>query len=104
MQGFTYSLNQRISYFPTTRTSAFASAGFSHSFSSNRSIWVEETRHNLHATISAGATYFFSPQLQASLAVGGEYRWSNTDRVDVFSTYLSRFSFGFDLVVRYTFF
>ena len=103
MQGFTYSLNQRISYFPTTRTSAFASAGFSHSFSSNRT-WFEETRHNLHARISAGATYFISPQLQISLDVGGEYRWFNTDRVDISSMYYSRFSFGFDLAVRYTFF
>jgi len=103
LQGFTYSLNQRISYFPTTRTSAFASAGFSHSFSSNRT-WFEETIHNLHARISAGATYFISPQLQISLDVGGEYRWFNTDRVDVSSMYSSRFSFGFDLAVRYTFF
>jgi len=101
-QAFSYSLNQRISYFPTTRTSAFASAGFSHSFSNHS--WLEETRHNLHARVSAGATYFISPQLQISLDVGGEYRWTNTDRVDVSNMYYSRFSFGFDLAVRYTFF
>jgi len=97
-QAFSYSLNQRISYFPTTRTSAFASAGFAHSFSLN-----EETRHSLRARISAGATYFFSPHLQVSLDVGGEYNWSNLN-TDTLRTNRSTFSFFFDLSARYTFF
>jgi hypothetical protein len=95
-QGIHYSINQRISYFPTTRTSAYAGYGLTYSFVSRTTsrtnsgenwwggdyptTWVqtikdERKEHNLGANIGAGASYFFSPQLRLNFETSLRYQY-----------------------------
>jgi hypothetical protein len=129
-----YSVNQRISYFPTTRTSAYAGYGLTYSYG-NRSesrtwSWSSEyserkakeksKRHDFGARIDAGASYFFSPQLQLSFYTSLRYDYlyrNSTNYYQAFyedwddyyyhSRHKSRlpiFRFYFDLSLNYSFF
>ena len=64
-----YLLSHYISYFPTTRTSASFGYGLSYDFLQEPHLfrWNDITYHSLGANIQAGASYFFSPQLQLNL-------------------------------------
>jgi hypothetical protein len=113
---FNYSLRQRISYFPTTRTSVYAGYQFTYSFHKRPRIIMssETTNHSLAAKIESGASYFFSPQLQLNLTTWLDYdsldynalhynSWNGELRAEQ-NLRFSGFHFYLNLSLRYTFF
>ncbi len=109
--GLRYALSQRISYYPTTRTTLYTSYGVDYHFSKTRHTTVSLFTHYLRANGGAGATYYFSPQLQLNMNASLYYdylyenqamRYENTahDR----RTHLSEFNFFFEILLNYTFY
>jgi hypothetical protein len=88
-QGLHYSIGQRISYFPTTRTSAYANYGLSYFYvvrsksqTQSGENWISKSEykyreHYLLANMGAGISYFFSPQLQLNLETSLNYQYQH---------------------------
>jgi hypothetical protein len=110
-----YSISQRISYFPTTRTSAYAGYGLRYRFyqqpSLRNSANFTHTYDDLSAEIIAGASYFFSPQLRLNFDTSlryyyneREYQFDNFYYITNDKQGYSIFYFYLGLSVNYTFY
>lgn len=109
-----YSLAQRISYYPTTRTSMYASYGIDYHFYKRRvdSMDLSLFEHYLATNGRIGATYYFSPQLQlnAEASINHEYfyksiSWQqNETETDDSLDHSSHFTFYFGISLSYAFY
>ena len=108
--GASYSLNQRISYFPTTRTSAYVGYHLFYNFLESTSLTsnFKNTNHSFNVNVNAGASYFFSPQLQLKLDAGLWYSHNKGDARNFnnsdFKSRASNFIFPVELSLNYTFY
>jgi hypothetical protein len=104
-----YRFQQRLSYFPTTRTSLYGQYGFYHYlYFTNTNHKDKVYEHSLSANLAGGASYFFSPQLQLNLNTSLEYGfrqddWWQDTNIKIRSRN-PKFQFNFELSLNYTFY